>query len=329
MKEMTIDENEKKKDEKHLADLCECYALLNDKEFPEELIPICLPCLLKVASKKERNKETQKEVEMALLALGNIGFWEMRRELYLNEIKEIIKYHQEHHNLTHLAYGCAWKFLYNRYFNDRSLEDVIVNELHFARESRRELEELTKSVDWKRKDEEKGEREAKEALAFWRWFYVIDFYFNFCELWSVEWEGFISSIVQVFRASRGNHKDIHDKCFDILRYAADIRNVKIDDLLKSGAIGAVVEEIQQPTINDDLIKNCYYFFLNFSERLKEKDDGETDETKRKELKRKIFEKMEEEGYEDVMASFHKVFEILYRKIYPRISFDVSDNFVNV
>eukprot|EP00770_Monocercomonoides_exilis_P004990 MONOS_4966.1-p1 / transcript=MONOS_4966.1 / gene=MONOS_4966 / organism=Monocercomonoides_exilis_PA203 / gene_product=unspecified product / transcript_product=unspecified product / location=Mono_scaffold00139:54373-54763(-) / protein_length=89 / sequence_SO=supercontig / SO=protein_coding / is_pseudo=false len=33
-----------------------------------------MSCLLKVALKKEKNEKTQKEVEMALLALNNIGY---------------------------------------------------------------------------------------------------------------------------------------------------------------------------------------------------------------------------------------------------------------
>ncbi|KAH7819016.1 uncharacterized protein MONOS_13270 [Monocercomonoides exilis] len=75
MKEMIIDENEKKKEEKNekrLIDLCECYLLLN--RWPSsEMDSIIVPCLLKVALKKDETDEAQKEVEMALLALGNIG----------------------------------------------------------------------------------------------------------------------------------------------------------------------------------------------------------------------------------------------------------------
>ncbi|KAH7818815.1 uncharacterized protein MONOS_8868 [Monocercomonoides exilis] len=77
MKEMIIDENEKKKEEmneKRLIDLCECYLLLN--RWPSsEMDSIYVPCLLKVALKKDETEEAQKEVEMALLALGNIGYW--------------------------------------------------------------------------------------------------------------------------------------------------------------------------------------------------------------------------------------------------------------
>eukprot|EP00770_Monocercomonoides_exilis_P014111 MONOS_14057.1-p1 / transcript=MONOS_14057.1 / gene=MONOS_14057 / organism=Monocercomonoides_exilis_PA203 / gene_product=unspecified product / transcript_product=unspecified product / location=Mono_scaffold00928:21441-21869(-) / protein_length=143 / sequence_SO=supercontig / SO=protein_coding / is_pseudo=false len=68
MKEMIIDENEKKskeKNERRLIDICECYLLLNDDDISDELISICVPRLLKAALNKEGNEETQKEVEIA------------------------------------------------------------------------------------------------------------------------------------------------------------------------------------------------------------------------------------------------------------------------
>ncbi|KAH7821387.1 uncharacterized protein MONOS_8165 [Monocercomonoides exilis] len=60
---------EEKRNEKLLIDLCECYISLNYLHSPE-IISICVPCLLKVAMRKEENEEIQKEVEMALLALS-------------------------------------------------------------------------------------------------------------------------------------------------------------------------------------------------------------------------------------------------------------------
>eukprot|EP00770_Monocercomonoides_exilis_P004429 MONOS_4409.1-p1 / transcript=MONOS_4409.1 / gene=MONOS_4409 / organism=Monocercomonoides_exilis_PA203 / gene_product=unspecified product / transcript_product=unspecified product / location=Mono_scaffold00117:45117-46303(-) / protein_length=375 / sequence_SO=supercontig / SO=protein_coding / is_pseudo=false len=330
---MIFDENEKKKEEKNekrLIDLCECFALLFEEPVSEELLFIIMPCLLKVASKKEENEEIQKEAEMALLALSNVyTYYEIRRKLYLNEIKAIIRYHQEHHNLTRLAFQSAWQFLINRFFTNISLEEVIMNELHFSKEAARELEDLSKSVDWKRKEEGKGENEAKEVLVIERWLNVIDFYFDSCRSWNRELVGLFCSIVQVFQASRDNYPYTSSQCLCSLRRAAEKRNVEIDGLLKSGAIGAVVEEIQQPTINDDIMWNGLLFFLSISERLKEKTDGETTETKRKELKRKIFEKMEEDGYEDVIAGFHKVFDFLRIQYHYKLSLDFSDYIVNI
>eukprot|EP00770_Monocercomonoides_exilis_P014940 MONOS_14886.1-p1 / transcript=MONOS_14886.1 / gene=MONOS_14886 / organism=Monocercomonoides_exilis_PA203 / gene_product=unspecified product / transcript_product=unspecified product / location=Mono_scaffold01097:12673-14214(-) / protein_length=297 / sequence_SO=supercontig / SO=protein_coding / is_pseudo=false len=155
--EQMIFEEEKKEKEKRnedlLASLCECYLLLHNL-YSEKLIPICVPCLLKFALKKEESEETRKEKEMALLVLSHIDrYYFLRQELYLKEITEIIKNHQEHHNLTQLAYHLK----------------VIVNELHFGREAARELEELTRNMDWKKKEEKMNKEEAKEVLIIRRW----------------------------------------------------------------------------------------------------------------------------------------------------------------
>ncbi|KAH7826221.1 uncharacterized protein MONOS_8319 [Monocercomonoides exilis] len=144
-----IFEEEKKKEEKDdylLVDLCESFVLLNDEFTSTEFLSICVPCLLKVALRKEEIEEVQKEVEMALLALSSIRDNDIEKELFLDDMTEIMKYHQEHRNLTRLAYQSAWQFLINRLFTDKRLEDMIVNELHFGREASRELEELSKSI---------------------------------------------------------------------------------------------------------------------------------------------------------------------------------------
>ncbi|KAH7814937.1 uncharacterized protein MONOS_18378 [Monocercomonoides exilis] len=75
--ERLIVEEEKKKEEerneKFLVDLCECCMMLCDGYVSEELLSICMSCVLQVAlRKKEKNEETQKEVEMALLGLSDI-----------------------------------------------------------------------------------------------------------------------------------------------------------------------------------------------------------------------------------------------------------------
>ncbi|KAH7827080.1 uncharacterized protein MONOS_17352 [Monocercomonoides exilis] len=72
-----------------------------------------LVCLaLKATLNKQEDKKTQKEVEIALLSLsclrkGN----EIKKKKYLEKITEIIKCHQEHRNLTQLAYQSAWNLL--------------------------------------------------------------------------------------------------------------------------------------------------------------------------------------------------------------------------
>eukprot|EP00770_Monocercomonoides_exilis_P006194 MONOS_6164.1-p1 / transcript=MONOS_6164.1 / gene=MONOS_6164 / organism=Monocercomonoides_exilis_PA203 / gene_product=unspecified product / transcript_product=unspecified product / location=Mono_scaffold00190:82399-83137(-) / protein_length=199 / sequence_SO=supercontig / SO=protein_coding / is_pseudo=false len=172
---MMIDDENKKKEEKNeklLVDLCELYIMAYELAIPGSMLFICLPCLLAAALNEEESEEAQKDVEMALFALSNIGKYdEVERESYLIEIAEIIEYHQEHHNLTQLAYQCAWQFLVNRFYNDKSLEGVIANELHFAREAARELEELSKCVDWKRKEEGGGGKSILDLLAvLWGYF---------------------------------------------------------------------------------------------------------------------------------------------------------------
>ncbi|KAH7819256.1 uncharacterized protein MONOS_2887 [Monocercomonoides exilis] len=205
---MISEEEQKKegKNEKLLADLCECYISLNYL-LSSEMISICVPCLLKVALKKEESEEAQEEVEVDLLALSIVKYYNIERNMYLNEIREIIKYHQEHHNLTHLAYQYAWRFLINRLHRDESLEEVIVNELHFGKEAARELEELRKNVDWTRKEDERG-KETKEVLVITGWMRTIKFYFDSCKLWNEEYVELIGSVVQIYRTAKDNYEEI-------------------------------------------------------------------------------------------------------------------------
>ncbi|KAH7822899.1 uncharacterized protein MONOS_15428 [Monocercomonoides exilis] len=257
--QMIIDKNEKKKEGKNkklLANLSECYLLLN-RWASSEVILICMHCVLKVAMNKEESEEAQKEVEMALLALSNIAMWKIIEEkLFLKEIKEIIQYHQKCGNLTRLAYQSAWRFLVSRLWDDNSLEKVIVVEQHFAREAARELEELSKTT--------------------------------------------------------GN------------------KAVKVEDLLKGKAIDVALEEIHKSAKDDEITAKILKFFLNVSRRL-EKTDDEADEVERKETKRKISEKMEEEGYEDAIISFCEIFDFLNDLYFfsGKLSLNASDYFVNV
>eukprot|EP00770_Monocercomonoides_exilis_P012905 MONOS_12849.1-p1 / transcript=MONOS_12849.1 / gene=MONOS_12849 / organism=Monocercomonoides_exilis_PA203 / gene_product=unspecified product / transcript_product=unspecified product / location=Mono_scaffold00742:15264-17158(+) / protein_length=299 / sequence_SO=supercontig / SO=protein_coding / is_pseudo=false len=223
-----------------------------------------MSCLLKLALKKEESEETQKEVEMALLTLSRMGYCFIERELYLKEIEDIMEYQQKHRNLTRLAYWSVWDFLIHRLLADNSLEEVIVNELHFGREAARELEELTRNVNWNRKKgEEMNKEEANEVL--------------------------------IYRAAKDNCRDISNLCMYPLRYAAKNRDVKVEDLLKGGAIDAILEEIQRQTLNEAIVNDCFQFLVNVSRKLKEKNKDEREEEERKALNRKVFEKMEEEG----------------------------------
>ncbi|KAH7829059.1 uncharacterized protein MONOS_12294 [Monocercomonoides exilis] len=326
---MIINEKEKTedKDERLLVDLCKSYGCISTF-FSKELISICVQCLLKAASSKKRNKETQKEIEMALFAICHIGkCFILDYELYRYKIKEIILYHQKHNNLTRLACQSSWQFLVNGLPYYDCFEGVIVNELHFAREAARELEELMKSVDWKRKEEERG-RETKEELVLLRWLKTLERYFLYCTMWNEEFVGLLNCIVRVFLAAKDNYREVYLQCIHLLKKIADNKAIEIDVLLKGGAVNAVLEKMQLQTLNKYETYEFLVFFIELSIRLKEKKDHTTYEAKRKATKKEFLEKMEEEGYEDTITSFHEIFIFFNRQYYHGLSLNISDYFVN-
>eukprot|EP00770_Monocercomonoides_exilis_P007165 MONOS_7127.1-p1 / transcript=MONOS_7127.1 / gene=MONOS_7127 / organism=Monocercomonoides_exilis_PA203 / gene_product=unspecified product / transcript_product=unspecified product / location=Mono_scaffold00237:26579-28371(-) / protein_length=462 / sequence_SO=supercontig / SO=protein_coding / is_pseudo=false len=285
-----IEKKKGKKNEKLKIDICECYLLLNDDDTSNELASICVPCLLKAALKKEETVEVQKEVEMALLCLSCIDdryfFW---KEKYLKEITEIIKHQQKHRNLTKLAYQSAWQFLISRFYRDVSLDVSIVNEMNFKGEASRELEALTRNVNWKKKKEEMNKEEAKEEFALMRWLETSNIYFLNFKLENKEYVSLFRSIVRVFRAAKDNHKELCDQCIYSLRNAAGRELVKTDDLVKSGAADAVLEGIQRPTLNEGVSEKKK---RKTEEEEVEEDEEEEGEERMKERKKK--EKKEKE-----------------------------------
>eukprot|EP00770_Monocercomonoides_exilis_P015449 MONOS_15399.1-p1 / transcript=MONOS_15399.1 / gene=MONOS_15399 / organism=Monocercomonoides_exilis_PA203 / gene_product=unspecified product / transcript_product=unspecified product / location=Mono_scaffold01221:7098-8131(-) / protein_length=325 / sequence_SO=supercontig / SO=protein_coding / is_pseudo=false len=311
MKEMIIDENEKKEEmnEKIFTDLCECYALLGEDDIFGEVLSTVVPCILKVALNKEESEETRKEVEVALLALSNVRASLFEKELYLNEIKEVIQHHQEYHNLTRLAYQSAWMFLVYRLWDDNSLEEVIVNELHFVREATKELKELTKCVNWKReKEEEDGKVERKEEVVLLRWLQILKNYFCYCELRNEEFSELLGCIVRVYLAAKENHRDVSKECILFARTAEANGNVKIDGISSVGTVDAFLWELHWKTLNNENVYNVLEYLKTISARLREKKgEDEMEEAKRKAIKMEIFEKMEEEGYEDMITSLHEAF----------------------
>ncbi|KAH7819657.1 uncharacterized protein MONOS_13140 [Monocercomonoides exilis] len=324
---MIIEEEMKEEgmNEKLLFDLCKCYQALSFN-LSAKLLPICASCLLKVAFNKEKNEETRKEVEIAFLALSNIHeFIEIEQKLYLNEIKEIIEYHKEHHNLTQLTYQSAWDFLIKRFIKDRNLEEVIANKLHFAREAAREIEELAKTVDWKRKEGNKREREREEEYILLRWIRTLRPYFCICKLWNDESVELVSSVVNIFRAVNDNSSEICDQCICVFVAATENEAVKSEELLKGGAVEAVLEAFVQFEVKSRSAKDYLLYFKRICERLKEKTDDEANEAKRFELKRKIFEKMEEEGYEDFIIGLNHYIE--YGTCYYVLVQNVENYFV--
>eukprot|EP00770_Monocercomonoides_exilis_P008085 MONOS_8043.1-p1 / transcript=MONOS_8043.1 / gene=MONOS_8043 / organism=Monocercomonoides_exilis_PA203 / gene_product=unspecified product / transcript_product=unspecified product / location=Mono_scaffold00292:52456-53501(-) / protein_length=332 / sequence_SO=supercontig / SO=protein_coding / is_pseudo=false len=331
---MLVDENKKneEKNEKLLADFCECYLLLNEG-ISSKTLSISVPCLLKVGLKKEESEEAQKEVEMALLALSNINLsWNYQRvtkELYFSEITEIIEYHQEHRNLTRLAYQSAWKFLINRLDNDKGLEEIIINELHFVEEAARELKELTRNADWMKTEEKDGGKDAKEVHFLIKWFNVIYKYLYSCNSWNKGNVGLICCVVNLFRTVKDDYREISVLCSDFFGDAMRSKSVKVDDLLKGEAIDLFLEKIIQSTLNDKMTYVHLLRFMNVSRQLKGKENDEKEESKRKTTKRKELEKMEEEGHEDIITSFHEIIDFLNRKYHRQLSTNISDYFVYV
>ncbi|KAH7817389.1 uncharacterized protein MONOS_18143 [Monocercomonoides exilis] len=311
------EEGESEEDFEEDMDYYEDYDMDNlDEYYQSELTE-----KFSIALNKEGNEETQKEVEMALFALCSINKRQkLKRKLFVNEMSEIIQYHQSHRNLTQLAYQSAWEFMMDRFNDNDNLKDAIADKLHFVSEAARELDELKKRVDWKRKKEEneKRRKESKEELILLRWLRTLKSFFFFFQLRNEEFVRIISSIVQVFQAAKDHHREIEELCVCIFEVVVRKRAVKTDDLLKSGTVDAVFEELHRPPLNDEIILNCLGFFLNLSKRLNEIADDEMEEAKRKEVKMELFEKMEENGSEDLIIglcesqpSFRKlVFDVL-------------------
>ncbi|KAH7822644.1 uncharacterized protein MONOS_7260 [Monocercomonoides exilis] len=204
---------------------------------------------------------------MALLALSSINKYDhIEKGLYLKGMIEIIKYHQEHHNLTRLGYQSAWQFLISRLYYDDSLERLIVNELHFVEEAARELEGLKRCIDWKGKEEE----EAKEELLISRWFVIIICYSQIVQMQNDECNKLTRSIIGLCRAAKGSHRRILRKfhsflCNIILREAESS-----DCFLCEEAVDFILEEMHQPTIDDELLTSgriafliAFFFFFFF------------------------------------------------------------------
>ncbi|KAH7826915.1 uncharacterized protein MONOS_18590 [Monocercomonoides exilis] len=327
---MIVDEDEKNKEknENLLADLCECYAMLfNYYISSEELFFICVPCLLKVAVKKEEDEVIQKEVEIALLSLSNIreGI-EIKKKKYLKKIKGIIKYHQKHHNLTHLAYQSAWNSLIivNSFYGD--LEKKVENELHFGMEATRELEELEGCVDWKRKgkDAERGIK-MKDFAIVDRWLDIIEIYFEYIEICDEEHVELLRCMKRLCRAARENYINVVLRCCGIFVKMIIFQPnlIVFNVLLKGGVFDFILMEIHNQTFDDCMAGEFLIFFLNVSRKMKEKEKDETEE-----VKRILFDKMEEEGFEDVIASFHEMFDFLSSEYFYGLSLNVSDYYLN-
>ncbi|KAH7818671.1 uncharacterized protein MONOS_18670 [Monocercomonoides exilis] len=307
--DLMIVKEEKKnegEDEILLIDLCRSFLLLHDEHTVFFFRPACIHFLLKVALNKEESEKDQKKVEMVFLALSNICELEdLRQELYLNEIKEIIQYHQEHRNLIQLVYWSVWRFLINRFYSDITLEGVIVNDLCLGREAIGEIEELSKNVDWKKKEDEMSkETEPKELLMINRWLDSLAYFFKYSQFGCKENAELIACVVTLCRKSFDYFKEISFRSISLFDAMISESTVSISDLQQNGVFDIALKIIQQSTLNDDSMEICIDFFWRVHERLNDEMVDETGKKKLKKLKRDIYEEMEQEGCEDSIAVFY-------------------------
>eukprot|EP00770_Monocercomonoides_exilis_P009014 MONOS_8968.1-p1 / transcript=MONOS_8968.1 / gene=MONOS_8968 / organism=Monocercomonoides_exilis_PA203 / gene_product=unspecified product / transcript_product=unspecified product / location=Mono_scaffold00354:17211-18283(-) / protein_length=336 / sequence_SO=supercontig / SO=protein_coding / is_pseudo=false len=314
---MICDEENKKEDKNYhlLIDLCECYFLNRNVDdyhgIDKNLLYVCVPCFLKEALKKEEDEEARMEVEMALLALSNIGQLEfIEKELYLNEIMDIIKYHQKHRNLTHLAYQSAWEFLIDRLSHEEELKKEITDSLHFEREVVNELEELRKEMEQKNK--EKDEKEMKAEWVIRKWCYMLEKCFVCIEVKSEEIAKLIACVVRMCRTARECNEEVHKNSMLLMESMNRKKVASVDDFLEGGADEFVLEEVTQPSLKDIPVCHCLMFISMLLSRLNENSGIEKTDTGALLTKRKMFAKLEEEGYEDIVYCIHRILRRWYK-----------------
>eukprot|EP00770_Monocercomonoides_exilis_P014779 MONOS_14725.1-p1 / transcript=MONOS_14725.1 / gene=MONOS_14725 / organism=Monocercomonoides_exilis_PA203 / gene_product=unspecified product / transcript_product=unspecified product / location=Mono_scaffold01059:13475-14721(-) / protein_length=305 / sequence_SO=supercontig / SO=protein_coding / is_pseudo=false len=304
---MIIEEEKKKeeKDEKHLADLYECFIPLSF-DFAQGLILMCVFCLLKVALKKEEEEETQKEVEMALLALSSIQC-DVKNELYANGIKEIIQYHQKCGNLTRLAYQSAWLFLIFRSFYDEDLVAAIVNELHFVEDARREIEDLSKFDALLRGGAVDAVLEEIHQQT------LVD---------TISRYALIFCVIISERLKKEEEEEEDD----------EIEEEKVEEEEEEEEEERDEEKVEEEEEEEEEERDEEKVEEEEEEEEEERDEAKKDEMeeeKRKGLKRKVLEKMEEEGYEDAITSYRGIFSFLGRKYLCGLPLNISDYFVSI
>eukprot|EP00770_Monocercomonoides_exilis_P012794 MONOS_12738.1-p1 / transcript=MONOS_12738.1 / gene=MONOS_12738 / organism=Monocercomonoides_exilis_PA203 / gene_product=unspecified product / transcript_product=unspecified product / location=Mono_scaffold00727:1869-3451(-) / protein_length=381 / sequence_SO=supercontig / SO=protein_coding / is_pseudo=false len=248
------EENKKEeKNEKLMIGLCECFLALfeNQHRVSKDTVNICICCVMKVAMRKEEDEKTQKEVEMALLALGNVRYFECEDGVkFFDKTEEIIKYHQEHHNLTRLAYQSAWHFIVWQTNNDEKMRRVIENELNFCKETERELEELLRCVDWIKKEKEKETDRVIEVHVIQRWLETINLYLSKRTLSGDEVNGLIESVVRLCRVAKNVHNETFEKGISIFQTMIISCLDNFDYLLRGGAIDFLFQELNQSTFDE-------------------------------------------------------------------------------
>ncbi|KAH7825171.1 uncharacterized protein MONOS_17476 [Monocercomonoides exilis] len=295
------------KNEKLLIDLCECYLLNRRDHASMKLLRVFLPCLLNAALNKDVSDENRNEAELALLALNNIGEGkELGKEWFLDEITEIIQYHQEHHNLTCLAYLSAWQFLMVRSYKCIDIRKGIVNNLHFVREAKREIDGLVRCINWK--NDENELKNLTETLMLKKWCFVIDYYLRFCDFQCEEISLIITSLVSLCRRAMDNHHNLFNECIYLFETMVERLSESVIHCLKEGAFNVALDGVLQPTLEDLQEASCLRFFSFISGiyqgKRKDRNKREVEEHYWKKIKREINEKLEDDGFEDVIVSFY-------------------------
>ncbi|KAH7828863.1 uncharacterized protein MONOS_17230 [Monocercomonoides exilis] len=307
LKKMIIKEKDmkEKRNEKLLTDLCECIMMIFYQSLTGELHALSVSLLLKVALKKGNDKKTREEVEMALLALNGISK-PLEQKYYLNEITDIIQYHQEHHNLTCLANQSAFHFLISRFKEDDSLKEVVLQKMHFVSEATKELDELNGSLNWD--THEKNFSEKMRVRIITRWLYLIfnTFRKEFNEIYGEVVE-LTACVSRVYALAKDYEMKIRKKCINLFYRIKITIGEDIFILAESGAANIVLERMCRPILDDNQTAKSKEILLSLSERLyKKKTDLKIDKKSWQMKKRAMFEMLEEEGYEDIITSFHEV-----------------------
>ncbi|KAH7832412.1 uncharacterized protein MONOS_9324 [Monocercomonoides exilis] len=303
--ESMIDKEDQKKEEKNerlLLDLCESHILLSERYISRESLKACLHCIMNVVLKKEENEEMKKDVEIALLGLSNSHILtEAENELDLYKITEIIKIHQHHRNLSLASFLSAFKIFVEMAPTKKELIEIYLSELHFVREAAKELEELVKRTN-ERKEGEKFD-EMIEMIIIKKWCNMLQMYFAYCDYSEAECVGLIAALVQLFRAAKDASSDLSKQCINLFASMADKEGLRIEDLLRGGAVDVVIKVLSQLTFEDMPILNCLCFFTSISNKFNEDVENENAAEKRMIVKREVFERIEEEGLVDTFFSF--------------------------
>eukprot|EP00770_Monocercomonoides_exilis_P001998 MONOS_1983.1-p1 / transcript=MONOS_1983.1 / gene=MONOS_1983 / organism=Monocercomonoides_exilis_PA203 / gene_product=unspecified product / transcript_product=unspecified product / location=Mono_scaffold00038:66980-68247(-) / protein_length=403 / sequence_SO=supercontig / SO=protein_coding / is_pseudo=false len=312
LEKLIFDEMNKKEEKnvKLLADLCACFFTMNDERAYDEPVPAFASYLLNVVLNKKENEEVQNEEEFAFPTLSNARQVVKGNECRSNEISETVRYQKDHHNLAHLACESSWRVLIEQSMIRIRFEKADFGELKFVDDATRELDELERKMDWKKKEGEV--KEINEVLMIMRWCYDIGKYFLVSQLNRNEFSQLIKSAERMYKSARSNHADVLCHLIYVFEEIALRSGPNIDCLLKEGVVDLMLEELNQPELKLILVHSCMTFFSALTRELNKdtanafvkESEWKSAETKRKTIKKEVHEKLEEEGYEDAIIKIH-------------------------